>query len=281
MGHGEDVTIQNCYVEGKIFGNGQFGTRIGGLVGLLMGQTTLVENCTAVVDIDSKADMIGGLVGVYCSRPYKPQDTTLIKSCSWTGVITAKSVSGIAGLVGSTASWGGGLNELKISNCRAVGTIKIVTAYQGAILAPCPSYVSGLVNAQYGPIFTVIENCYSDVDIQASPGYISSNTQKNPILNYGGINDVKVRRSYYSTSYGQTQYPPNSSVVMAYGVSPAAMLLAQTYVNWDFITTWDIASGTLPYLRSAPFMSIASNISTPSSNHTLPPSQINIKFFLV
>lgn len=257
MGHGQDVTIQNCHVQGKIYGNGQWGHRIGGLVGLLLGQNTLVENCTADVDIDSKADMIGGLVGVYSSSIGSNQDTTLIKNCSWTGTITA-TTQGIAGLVGTTQSWGGPQNELKISNCRAVGTIQIVTTYQGTTLAPCPSYVSGLVNAQYSPIFVVIENCYSDVDIQTSNAYSQTSTTRNPILNYGSINDVKVRRSYYSTAFGQTQHSSISSVVLTYGVSPSAMLLAQTYVDWDFITIWDTDNTTLPYLRSAPQSGVAS-----------------------
>ena len=119
MGHGQDVTIQNCHVQGKIYGNGQDGDRIGGLVGLLKGQNTLVENCTADVDIDSKNGMIGGLVGVYSSSNGSNQDTTLIKTCSWTGTIIAQTTTwGIAGLVGVTESWGGGQDELKISNCR-------------------------------------------------------------------------------------------------------------------------------------------------------------------
>ena len=64
------------------------GTELAASLALLLGQNTLVENCSAEVDIDSKADVYRRLSrGIYSSSSRSNQDTTLIKNCSWTGAI--------------------------------------------------------------------------------------------------------------------------------------------------------------------------------------------------
>jgi hypothetical protein len=55
-----------------------------------------------------------------------------------------------------------------------------------------------------------------------------------------------------------------------------APLNSATYVGWNFTTIWDwdgITNGGYPFLRSNPPITIASNISTPATSYTLPPSQ--------
>ena len=165
---GQDGSVKNLTVEGKIDPTGLKHSSIGGIVGRNNGGT--ISNCTSSVDITGSVDSnVGGIVG--------SGDSGTIENCRNTGSINVTCSSsdiGIGGIVGKTSNGtvktcentgnvtvdhyctgtggivGYAVGGSKVSNCRNSGSIDGNKSKTG-----------GIVGENYGAVL----KCYNTGDV--------------------------------------------------------------------------------------------------------------------
>ena len=145
---GQDGSVKNLTVEGKIDPTGLKHSSIGGIVGRNNGGT--ISNCTSSVDITGSVNSpVGGIVG--------SSDSGTIENCRNTGSInvtcsSAGSMTGIGGIVGLTSTD-------TVKSCENTGYI-YVTAVKSKGL------IGGIVGRANGG--STVSNCRNSGDISAN-----------------------------------------------------------------------------------------------------------------
>jgi hypothetical protein len=255
-----NCSIQNCNVNGQVQANSD----AGGIVGRNWDHSSVLRcSFTGSVSGTSQNNYtnIGGIVG---HNDYHSS----IQLCQSSGTICG--FSNIGGLVGYVSSYSlingcssnssvlgtgsviggavGSLCESQINNCYSMGSV------QGDEL------VGGLIGSAYLPF---VSSCYSVASVFGNSsigGLIASG--------YNGLYENcywNIDTSSITTSEGGVG---RTTVEMTF---PYA---SNTYVDWDFLTTWcadtdhTINSG-YPYLSESIVVSVPSHINTPIVSYKL------------
>jgi len=225
-------TITNCSANGDVYGD----SMIGGLIGLNSGDIKLSR---AYCNVNGK-ERTGGLVGY--------NSTAVIEDSFANGSVYGKIDTG--GLVGS--SYASTINSeyffARIEKCYA--TVNVSGENNTGGLVGRNSYgairnsystgnvdgtekVGGLVGNSSNS--TLTENSYSVGEVQGinlSGGLI-------------GLNGGTIINSYWNTETSGLDWSDGGE-----GKTTEQMMQQPTFVDWDFITVWDIDKGyTYPYLR--------------------------------
>ena len=229
---GQDGSVKNLTVEGKIDPTGLKHSSIGGIVGRNNGGT--ISNCTSSVDITGSVDSnVGGIVG--------SSDSGTIENCRNTGSINVTCSSsdiGIGGIVGKTSNGtvktcentgnvtvdhyctgtggivGYAVGGSKVSNCRNSGSIDgnksktggIVGENYGAVLKcyntgdVCSDGTAGGIAgrnvSENGGSGSTVENCYNIGDVT---GAVSGSGDVGGIVGYNNNSenfDSKIKNCY-------------------------------------------------------------------------------------
>lgn len=189
---GQDGSVKNLTVEGKIDPTGLKHSSIGGIVGRNNGGT--ISNCTSSVDITGSVNSpVGGIVG--------SSDSGTIENCRNTGSINVTCSSsdiGIGGIVGKTSNGtvktcentgkvtvggkgliggivGYAVGGSKVSNCRNSGSIDGNESKTG-----------GIVGENYGAVL----KCYNTGDV-CSDGTAGGIAGRNVSENVGSGSTVE------------------------------------------------------------------------------------------
>ena len=148
---GQDGSVKNLTVEGKIDPTGLEHSSIGGVVGVNNGGT--ISSCTGSVDITGSVDSnVGGIVG--------SSESGTIENCCNTGSINVtgsvdSNVGGIVGLAGNP----NGRVTVTVENCENTGNV-YVTAVKSKGL------IGGIVGRANGG--STVSNCRNSGDISAN-----------------------------------------------------------------------------------------------------------------
>lgn len=155
LGNGNNVTIQNCEVQGSLnVGNIQSKVTYGGIVGMVSGVST-IENCCSYINVKSEFDLLntytikyGGIVGELANSTVKFG----IANCDFDFANNSSSVNmniyqgGIVGNINGTTS--------QISNCAVVNDVLTQGHYNeeletniGGLKIDDNAYVGGLIGS--------------------------------------------------------------------------------------------------------------------------------------
>ncbi len=222
---GQDGSVKNLTVEGKIDPTGLKHSPIGGIVGRNNGGT--ISNCTSIVNITGSVDSnVGGIVG--------SGDSGTIVDCHNTGSIdvtcsSAGSMTGIGGIVGVT-------NNGTVKTCENTGNVTVkgnadgtggIVGYAvgGSKVSNCrnsgsndgnKSKTGGIVGENYGAVL----KCYNTGDVRSdgtTGGIAGRNVSENggpgsTVENCYNIGDVTGAVSGSGDVGGIVGYNNNSNV---------------------------------------------------------------------
>lgn len=242
-----DSKILNCSSSGKIESTLGGGFDVGGIVGIVYGTNgSLVENCvsSAHISIIGKDEgsfnfpmghltIVGGIAGtVY--------ENNIVSKCFYKGNINIQPLynARTGGIVGAAH------NNAPVIDCANTGDI----------------YVNGLGYA--GGICGVshtIENCYNSGDVVLAEndyskiGGIAAYTEFNVNPRSRTINDTEatVSNCYYSNALGAAISNANEEELEnVKALSLDEMKSQESYIGFDFDSTWAIKKNSTPTLQS-------------------------------
>jgi len=216
IGCGYQTSVVNCHADGEIEG----GYYTGGLIGSSQGGS--ITGSSASVDVIGSNDDAGGLVGYNYSCS--------ISNCYATG--TVEGTYCVGGLVGYN-------ENAAVTNCYATGNVigsSADTDYFGGLIGynddstVTKCYSTGNVTgddgvgglAGYSSDASSITQCYT-------AGAVTGNEYAYPLVGYSG---GTISGCYYLDK----TYADESSSAL----TPDEMALQASFVDWDFVTTWQI-----------------------------------------
>lgn len=239
----DDGSIVNCRSYGNahsdgILGNGHAspGHRfagVGGMVGYMFPSATITDS-EAHGTISGSGEFIGGFIGFFWQN-------TVERCASFGNVIADDRKSGgfIGGIRGAHNS-AGHPGPSTIRDCYAHGDVVYVGGPSDHANNKGIAGLIGRVEKDPAGYATTIENCYSigrvtstDPDVGGLIGVITGS---------GGSATV-------TSSYWDTQASGIATSAAGVGHTTPAMQNAATFIGWDFVSVWDILSGTYPFLR--------------------------------
>jgi len=225
-------TISDCYNTGYIYSSNSDYNRIS-YVGGITGECNYyngfdgggsISDCYNTGSIISSGDA-GGIIGVSTHNS--------ISNCYNTGSVSANfNAGGIAGINSSS------INYAKVSNCYNAGTISS-SFNAGGIVGDNTCYYA---HSNYG--YSMISHCYNTGSIilpSSNAGGIAGN-------DYNGI----INSSYFLNNIGSGV--GNGSTSGTYTCTAAEMRQKSTFVDFDFISIWDIdpnINNGYPFLKGS------------------------------
>ena len=214
----ENINITGCYSTGVVSGD----RAVGGIVGTAGSFTSITSSySTGAV---SGSDSVGGLVG-------DSESGTIITSSYSMGAVSGNDTVG--GLVG-----------------RAYGFMVNTSYSTGAVSGS--NYVGGLVGMAWPGSIT---NCYSagavsgDSCVGGLVGFVKNGNITN-CYSAGAVSGMSVGglvgcadSSSITDCYWDIQTSGQTVSASGTGKTTAEMMQQVTFVNWDFVTVWDICEG--------------------------------------
>jgi len=225
-------SINNCSVTGKVIGS----SNTGGIVGNVINGIE-ITNCSFDGSI-SAGIIIGGIAG---------NGYATVIGCSFDGNIKGINCSGIT-------------NFGNVDRCKTTGNIEgtitaagISTAVNGQNIFISNSYskcnikvTGGISNCFAGGI--VANNIYSTITNSYFAGTVSLSFSPGGSGSVCGI----CKQGNVTNSFYDKDIIDNSSITdITHGRSTYLMQQRATYVEWDFITIWDMNQGEYPFLRES------------------------------
>ncbi len=123
-GNAYDTFIRNCYAQGTVIPDSN-AENVGGLVGLLMNESTVIDSQTNVTITATKNSYVGGIIGGSNVRQGQGYNST-IENCSATANITAPQSNNVGGIIGSFC-YG------NLTNCTYDGNINLPNGTTGGL----------------------------------------------------------------------------------------------------------------------------------------------------
>ena len=198
-------------------------------VGALVGQQQCdVWECSATNVNVTGNSFVGGLIGR--SAIFSLNRDSEISNCSVEGKVYGSTFVG--GFAGHTSAYDKIPHVTKIKDCYA--NVNVTSTHP-----------SGFIDTNYG---TNISNCYSsgelnDLDTVDKYGFVRSSSNSGEYNGY--ITIPTISNCHYDTDTSgatDTTYANSNTTI--------EMMQQSTFVNWDFINSWDIVETyTYPYLN--------------------------------
>jgi hypothetical protein len=223
--------IADCTSTGNITGTGY----LGGVVGKLAdGPNIEIYHCNVTANITGTEDIIGGIVGGTVLNAWNT--AIKIEMCIYNGTIEGRDYVG--GILGQHNCWYDFTSMIRrsysigsVSGRNYVGgvagsTRSIISCYSLANVTGTDK-VGGLIgNFNDG----VLINCYA-------AGIVTGSTNK------GGLVGYKAGTGTQEDCFWDTEITTQSTSALGTGKTTTEMETQNTFTNWDFINTWNIAGG--------------------------------------
>lgn len=260
-------TVRSCYATGTVTANTFYAGFVGGIAGATSGKSNFILSyATGEVHAQTGAN-IGGLVG---------QNHGKLLACFATGSVDGGNNAG--GLVGNIVP-----DTFSVRLCYATGQVTggfsvgglvgNITANYGGLLSSC--YATGAVTASGNSaggligkmaLLGELNSCYATGPVNGQKlvgGLIGENST--PCIETSCYWNIETTGKSVDTNPC-----PNVS-----GLTSAKMLLATSFVGWNFDTTWILCPGD-----SAPKLRVFSPSCNPSSVKPSSSSAISLGKFL-
>lgn len=178
-GNAYNTFIRNCYAQGTVVPDSN-AENVGGLVGLLMNESTIIECQTNVTITATKNSYVGGIVGGANVRQGQGFNST-IENCSATANITAPQSNNVGGIIGSFC-YG------NLTNCTYAGNIDLPNGMTGGLagsvyranvtFCSASGNISALCAGGLAGNFqdSFMSNCFSSVNVTGT-GTLTGNAE--------------------------------------------------------------------------------------------------------
>lgn len=268
------ATITDCYATGNVIGT----DRVGGFVGVATGTA---DNCYAKGNVKGN-DYLGGFAGIFWSSTAKNSHATgnvygnnnvggftgysivgNYEKCYSRGDV--RGVSNIGGFVGYMDSdeYISGTNTNSRGNATASECFSSSNVY-------ATEYAGGFAGhiERYYSYYVTINNCYTYDGIVYGKsytggfaGYITTLNKVNYCYSNnrivydssGGFSGKYDDTNGMTRCYFNSEINPGETDLAAAGKTTQQLSEQATYLDWDFLNTWEITpdfNNNLPYLRS-------------------------------
>jgi len=260
-------TIDNCYVKGKIRGEGY---DIGGIASINYSK---IKNSHTETEVAGASGSVGGIVGT--------QAKGSIENCFAVGSVqSSQNAGGVVGYVSGgtiTKSAAGGTVRITGNNAGGlIGNLNLTTSNSFTAVEECYStatvgcggnYAGGLIGYMYGYSSSgdsyrkYIKNCYSMGTVRGNNNagafagyeaynwgfencYVSSASQLTDISSYSNGDWTIQKHCYFVSDY----VSPNLFIAK----TSEELKNEKTFAEWDFENIWSISKGNMPTLKNAP-----------------------------